>query len=123
MQRAQFIFGPEIEEPEDKLAQYVGVKHCITCTNGTDALERILQAWGIGKEDAVFVPAFTFMPTAEVVTSVGAYPIFVDVDRETFNIDTERLEQAIIQAMDDGKYNLLAVIPVDLFGSQSITAE
>lgn len=116
MERAQFISGPEVKELEKKLAEYVGVKHCITCANGTDALELVLLAWGIGKGDAVFVPTFSFMSTAEVVASVGAFPLFVDIDPDTFNLDPEKLEQAIILAQNEGKYNLRAVIPVDLFG-------
>lgn len=116
MERAQFISGPEVKELEQKLAEYVGVKHCITCANGTDALELVLLAWGIGKGDAVFVPTFSFMSTAEVVASVGAFPLFVDIDPDTFNLDPEKLEQAIILAQNEGKYNLRAVIPVDLFG-------
>src|SRR5690554_4049698 len=80
-----FISGNEVAELENSLAQYVGVKHCITCANGTDALTLALMAWGIGKGDAVFVPDFTFFASAEVVSYVGATPIFVDVDRDTFN--------------------------------------
>ena len=75
-----------------------------------------MLAWGIGKGDAVFVPTFSFMSTAEVVASVGAFPLFVDIDPDTFNIDPKKLEQAIIQAQNEGKYNLRAIIPVDLFG-------
>lgn len=116
MERAQFIAGPEVKELEQKLAEYVGVKHCITCANGTDALELVLLAWGIGPGDAVFVPTFSFMSTAEVVASVGAFPIFVDIDPDTFNIDPGKLEQAIIQTQKEGEYNLRAIIPVDLFG-------
>ena len=116
MARAQFISGTEVKELEQNLAEYVGTRHCITCANGTDALELVLLAWGIGKGDAVFVPTFSFMSTAEVVASVGAFPLFVDIDPDTFNIDPEKLEQAIIQAQNEGKYNLCAVIPVDLFG-------
>ena len=116
MERAQFISGPEVKELEQKLAEYVGTRHCITCANGTDALELVLLAWGIGKGDAVLVPTFSFMSTAEVVASLGALPLFVDIDPDTFNIDPEKLEQAIIQAQNEGKYNLRAVIPVDLFG-------
>ncbi|MGI6555350.1 MAG: DegT/DnrJ/EryC1/StrS family aminotransferase [Bacillota bacterium] len=116
LQRAHFIAGPEVKELEAQLAEYVGVKHCVTCANGTDAMELVLLAWGIGKGDAIFVPTFTFMSTAEVVASVGAQPVFVDIDADTFNIDPDKLEQAIIQAKDQGKYNLKAIIPVDLFG-------
>ena len=116
LQNAQFISGPQVEELEEKLAEYVGVKHCISCANGTDALELVLLAWGFGKGDAVFVPTFTFMSTAEVVAAVGAQPIFVDIIPETFNIDPDKLEQAIVQVKQQGEYNLRAVIPVDLFG-------
>jgi UDP-2-acetamido-2-deoxy-ribo-hexuluronate aminotransferase len=117
MERAQFIAGPEVKELEQKLAEYVGVKHCITCANGTDALELVLLAWGIGPGDGVFVPTFSFMSTAEVVASVGAFPLFVDIDPDTFNIDPEKLEQAIVYRLKTrGNTTSGRLIPVDLFG-------
>src|SRR5690348_18247342 len=87
--------GPKVMELEEKLAAFAGVKHCITCANGTDALMIVLRAWDIGPGDAVFVPAFTFAASAEVVALVGASPVFVDVLEDTFNMDPAGLEAAI----------------------------
>ena len=112
----QFIGGNPVNELEERLASYVGVKHCITCANGTDALELALMAWGIGKGDAVFVPDFTFFATAEVVPCVGATPIFVDVDEDTFNISVEELEKAIEITLEEGKLRPRVIVAVDLFG-------
>ena len=98
-----FIMGPEVKELEERLAEFVGVKHCISCANGTDALIMPLMAYGVDKGDAVFVPAFTFFATAECVSVVGATPIFVDVDQETFNICPSKLEDAIVKVLDEGK--------------------
>lgn len=112
----QFIGGKPVNELEEKLASYVGVKHCITCANGTDALELALMAWGIGEGDAVFVPDFTFFSTAEVVPCVGATPVFVDVDKDTFNICPEDLKEAINRTISEGKLCPKVVVAVDLFG-------
>lgn len=111
-----FIGGEPVKELEEKLADYVGVRHCITCANGTDALQLALMAWGIGKRDAVFVPDFTFFSTAEVVPWVGAVPVFVDVDKNTFNISAEALEETIQRVIKEGKLVPRAIIAVDLFG-------
>jgi dTDP-4-amino-4,6-dideoxygalactose transaminase len=111
-----FIGGKEVSVLEERLAEYIGVKHCITCANGTDAMSLVMMAWDIKEGDAVFVPDFTFFATAEVVSSRGATPVFVDVDRDTFNIDTRKLEKAIKKTLDEGKLTPRAVIPVDLFG-------
>lgn len=113
---AHFIGGKEIKELETKLAEYVGVKHCISCGNGTDALNLVLMAWGITEGDAVFVPDFTFFSTGEVVSFRGATPVFVDVNRETFNIDTVKLEKTILKTIEEGKLTPKVIIPVDLFG-------
>lgn len=113
---SNFISGNQVKELEMQLADYVGVKHCITCANGTDALSLALMAWGIGKGDAVFVPDFTFFASAEVVSYEGATPIFVDVDENTFNISTDLLEQAIQKVIKDGKLIPKVIISVDLFG-------
>ena len=113
---AHFISGPQITELEEKLANYVGVKHCITCANGTDALTIALMSWGIGLGDAVFVPDFTFFSSGECPASVGATPIFVDVDERTYNIDPIKLEEAIIRVQNEKKYRPRAVVTVDLFG-------
>lgn len=116
LEHGKYIMGPEVVELEEKLAEYVGVKHCISCANGTDALELSLLALGIGRHDAVFVPSFTFMSTAEVVSSVGALPVFVDVDPDTFNMSPDSLEAAIEAVGGGGEYRPAAIIPVDLFG-------
>ena len=113
---AQFIGGAPVNELEKALSEYVGVKHCITCANGTDALSLAAMAWGIGEGDAVFVPDFTYFASGEIVAFEGATPIFVDVCRDTYNLDPEKLEKAIIKAKNEGKYKLRAVIAVDLFG-------
>ncbi len=110
-----YILGPQVAELEQQLADYVGVKHCITCANGTDALRMALMALGIGPGDAVFVPDFTFFATAEVVAMVGAKPIFVDVDENTFNIDDVDLCNKIRDNQNE-ELALRAVIAVDLFG-------
>lgn len=112
---ASFISGKEVKELEQKLAEYVGVKHCITCGNGTDAITLALMAWGIGTGDAVFVPDFTFFSSGECPAYEGATPIFVDVD-ETYNMDSYGLEEAICKVKAEGKYTPKAVVAVDLFG-------
>ena len=111
-----FIMGPQVRELEGQLASYVGVKHCLTCANGTDALTLALKAWGIGPGDAVFVPDFTFFSSAEVVSLEGATPVFVDVCEETFNIDPEDLERAIKKTLEEGKLIPKVIVAVDLFG-------
>ncbi|MEG1640737.1 MAG: DegT/DnrJ/EryC1/StrS aminotransferase family protein, partial [Ruthenibacterium sp.] len=113
---ANYISGAEVKELEQSLADYVGVKHCITCANGTDALSLVLMSWNIGKGDAVLVPDFTFFASGETVAFEDATPIFVDVDRDTFNLDAVKLEEKIIEIKAKGEYNLKAVISVDLFG-------
>ena len=110
-----YILGPQVAELEQQLADYVGVKHCITCANGTDALRMALMALGIGPGDAVFVPDFTFFATAEAVAMVGAKPIFVDVDENAFNIDDVDLCNKIRDNQNE-ELALRAVIAVDLFG-------
>ena len=111
----QYIMGPQITELENKLAKFVGVKYCVSCSSGTDALVMPLMAYNIGVGDAVFVPAFTFFATAESVSIVGATPVFVDID-SSFNIDIEKLEATIIQTINDNKLKAKAIIAVDLFG-------
>lgn len=114
--KADFVNGAEIQILEERLAEYVGVKHCISCANGTEAMTLVLMAWGIETDDAVFVPDFTFFSTAEVVSLRGATPIFVDVETNTFNIDTIKLEEAIQRVIAKGELRPKAIIPVDLFG-------
>ncbi len=113
---AAYIGGPRVKALEDLLAAYCGVKHCISCANGTDALQLMLQAWGIGSGDAVFVPDFTFFASGEVVSFVGATPVFYDVDMDTFNADVNSLEAAIEAVKAEGKLNPKVIITVDLFG-------
>ena len=112
----QWVMGPQVRELEAKLAEFAGVKHVLACANGTDALMIVLRAWNIGPGDAVFVPAFTFAASAEVVALVGAEPVFVDVFEDTYNIDPKSLEAAIAMLKRDGKLKPRAVMPVDLFG-------
>ena len=115
LEHGAFIMGPEVQELEARLGAFCGAKHTLACASGTDALVLPLLAWGVGPGDAVFVPSFTFVATAEVVALVGATPVFVDVLAETFNMDPVSLEAAIGEARRLG-LTPRAVIPVDLFG-------
>lgn len=105
----QYILGPEVAELEEKLAQYVGAKYCITCANGTDALQIAQMALGIGVGDEVITPGFTYIATAETVALLGAKPVYVDVDPKTYNLDIHKLEVAITPRTK-------AIIPVSLYG-------
>lgn len=109
--------GPETKELDQKLAEYSGVKHCATCGSGTDALTLALMAWGVKEGDAVFVSSFTFVASAEAPVLLGATPIFVDSDPDTFTMDPKDLQRAVDEVKKEGKLNLKAVIPVDIFGS------
>jgi len=113
---ANFISGREVTELEEKLAAFVGRKYCISCANGTDALQLALMAMEVREGDAVFVPDFTFFATAEVVALLGATPVFVDIKEDTFNMDSLSLEKAIEMILEEGKLRPRVVIPVDLFG-------
>ena len=115
LDHGQYIMGPEVKEFENDLCQFTGVKHALTCANGTDALTLVLMAWGVGPGDAVFVPAFTYVATAEAPAQLGAVPFFVDVCEDTFNLDPNSLKQAIIDCRKLG-LRPAVVIPVDLFG-------
>jgi UDP-2-acetamido-2-deoxy-ribo-hexuluronate aminotransferase len=105
----QYILGPEVAELEEKLAAYVGAKYCITCANGTDALQIVQMAFGIGPGDEVITPGFTYIATAETVAVLGATPVYVDVNPKTYNLDVEKLEAAITPRTK-------AIIPVSLYG-------
>ncbi|WP_180153055.1 MULTISPECIES: DegT/DnrJ/EryC1/StrS aminotransferase family protein [unclassified Acinetobacter] len=105
----QYILGPEVKELEEKLAAYVGAKYCITCANGTDALQIAQMAFGIGPGDEVITPGFTYIATAETVAILGATPVYVDVNPNTYNLDVEQLEAAITSRTK-------AIIPVSLYG-------
>ncbi len=111
-----FILGREVGELEKRLAAYAGTRHCVACANGTDALQLVLMAWGIGPHDAVFVPDFTFFATAGCASILGAEPVFVDIDEDTFNICPDDLERKIQQVIAEGRLRPRVIIPVDLFG-------
>ena len=111
-----FVMGPKIKEMEMAFAEYVGVKHCVACNSGTDALLLALKVWDVKPGDAVFVPSFTFFASAEVIAMQGATPVFVDVDKDTFNMDVDDLERKIEQTIKAGKLTPRVVIAVDLFG-------
>lgn len=113
---ARFISGQQVKDLEAKLAEYVGVKHCVTCGNGTDAITLALMAMGIGEGDAVFVPDFTFFASGECPAFERATSIYVDVDERTFNLDPAKLEEAVEKVIREGKYKPKAVVAVDLFG-------
>ena len=110
-----FIMGPEVQQFENALADCCGAKFALGCGNGTDALQLVLMAEDIGTNDAVFVPAFTFVATAECIPLLGATPVFVDVLPDTFNMDPNSLEDAIVMSKKQG-LNPKAIIPADLFG-------
>ena len=116
LDHGKYIMGPEVQELEEKLAEYVGVKHAITCANGTDALTLAMMVLNIEKGDAVFCPTFTFFATAEVIAYEGATPVFVDSDEATFNICPVDLEKRIQATITEGKLIPKAIIAVDLFG-------
>src|ERR1700742_908241 len=116
VQGGQWVMGPQVATLEKQLAEFAGVKHCIACANGTDALMIVLRAWDVGPGDAVFVPPFPFAASAEVVALVGATPVFVDVFEDTYNIDPASLEAAIAMVKKEGKLKPRVVMPVDLFG-------
>ncbi|MBQ3052748.1 MAG: DegT/DnrJ/EryC1/StrS family aminotransferase [Clostridia bacterium] len=111
-----FILGKKVNELEEKLAAYVGRKYCVTCGNGTDALQLVLMAWGIGPGDAVFTSDFTYFASAGTSSILGATAVFVDIDKRTFNMDPEHLEVMIKKVKKEGKLKPRVIIPVDLFG-------
>lgn len=116
LENTDFISGAAVTALEQQLAAYTGRKHCIACANGTDALVLILEAWGIGPGDAVFVPDFTFFASGECASNVGATPIFIDVDETTFNMDPAGLDAAITAVKQKGELVPRVVVAVDLFG-------
>jgi UDP-2-acetamido-2-deoxy-ribo-hexuluronate aminotransferase len=105
----QYILGPEVTELEERLAAFVGAKYCISCANGTDALQIVQMAFGIGPGDEVITPGFTYIATAETVALLGAKPVYVDIDPKTYNLDPQKLEAAITPRTK-------AIIPVSLYG-------
>ncbi len=115
LNHGKYIMGPEVQELEERLAKYADVKHGIACSSGTDALLLALLSYGIGQGDAILTSPFTFIATAEVISILGATPVFVDIDPKTFNIDPEKLGEAI-QDLKTSSLTPKGVIPVDLFG-------
>ena len=111
-----FILGAPVKELEDKLAAYTGRKHCIGVANGTDALQLALMAYDVGAGDAVFVPDFTYFATAGSGSIIGATPVFVDIDLDTFNMSAGDLEKRIRAVLDEGRLRPRFIVPVDLFG-------
>ncbi|WP_153445948.1 DegT/DnrJ/EryC1/StrS family aminotransferase [Vibrio algicola] len=116
LDHGKYIMGPEVQELEEALAKYVGVKHAITCANGTDALTLSMMVLDIKEGDAVFCPTFTFFATAEVIAYEGATPVFVDSNEATFNICPLDLEKRIQATIAEGRLIPKAIIAVDLFG-------
>jgi dTDP-4-amino-4,6-dideoxygalactose transaminase len=116
LDHGQYIMGKEVFELEERLADYVGVKHCISCANGTDALTLAMMVLDIKAGDAVFCPTFTFFATAETIAYQHATPVFVDSDEDTFNICPTDLEAKIQKVIADGQLRPKAIIAVDLFG-------
>ena len=108
-ERQSFVMGEEVTNLEFELAQYMGVKHTITCSSGTDALVLALKALGIGPGDQVITPAFSFFASTSSILLTEARPVFADIDAETFNIDVKNLEKAMNK-------NVKAIMPVHLFG-------
>ncbi|MNJ14194.1 UDP-2-acetamido-2-deoxy-3-oxo-D-glucuronate aminotransferase [compost metagenome] len=109
LSHGQYILGPEVEELEVRLAAFVDAKYCISCANGTDALQIVQMAFGIGPGDEVITPGFTYIATAETVALLGAKPVYVDIDPRTYNLDPQLLEAAITPRTK-------AIIPVSLYG-------
>ena len=115
----QYVLGPEVGMFESELAAFAGAKHAVGCANGTDAILLPLMAWGVGPGDAVFCPSFTYCATAEVVALAGATPVFVDVERSTYNMDAGSLARAVAEVRQRGELVPRAVIAVDLFGQSA----
>ena len=116
LDHGRFVMGPEVAELEERLGKFVGGAQAIGCSSGTDALLMALMAHEVGPGDAVFLPAFTFPSTAEVVLLLRAEPIFVDVHRHSFTLDPEDLAEKVKTVEREGRLRPRAVIPVDLFG-------
>ncbi len=116
LDHGKYIMGPEVAELESQLADYVGVKHAVTCANGTDALQLCMMVLNIKEGDAVFCPTFTFFASAEVIAFANATPVFVDSDAQTFNICPKDLEKRILAVIEEGKLTPKAIMAVDLFG-------
>ena len=117
LEDGRFISGPQVKELEEKLAEYVGRKHCISCANGTDALQIAFMVYGIGAGDAVFCPDITFIASTEPSKMLGATSVFCDIQPDTYNICPESLERQIQAVLAEGKLTPKAVIAVDILGN------
>ncbi|MDC0265901.1 DegT/DnrJ/EryC1/StrS family aminotransferase [Mariniblastus sp.] len=116
LDHGKYIMGPEVAQLENELCEFVGSKHCITVSNGTDALIASLMALEFGPGDAVITTPFTFFATVEAIMSVGATPVFADIDPHTFNVCPDEIVKAIVKTKQDGRLRLRAIMTVDLFG-------
>jgi UDP-2-acetamido-2-deoxy-ribo-hexuluronate aminotransferase len=116
LEHGRYILGPEVGELECQLAGFAGTKYCIGCSSGTDALLMSLMAYGAGPGDAIFTTPFTFFATAETIALTGATTVFVDIDPDTYNLNPEKLSEAIKATIAEGKLTPKGIIPVDLFG-------
>lgn len=116
LDHGKYIMGPEVFELEEALAAFVGSKHCITCSSGTDALLLGLMASRIGPGDAVLTTPFTFIATAETISLLGATPVFVDIDPDTYTIDPTKIAQTLERLLAEGRLRPRGIVPVDIFG-------
>ena len=119
LNHGNYIMGPEVGTLENQLAEYVGVKYCISCSSGTDALLMSLLSLDIKPGDAIITTTFTFIATAEVIALIGATPIFVDIDSKTFNINPDLIKKKIQEVNAKTNLNIKAIIPVNIFGLPS----
>lgn len=117
MEKGKFILADEVREFEEKIAQYVGMKYCVSCGNGTEALQMIYMAYGIGEGDAVFCPDMTFIASIEPAVMLGAHPVFCDIEMSSYNIDPADLEIKIKKTLDEGIYHPKAIVAVDFLGN------
>ena len=109
LDHGKYILGPEVEELEERLVDYSDAKYCVTCANGTDALQVALMALGVGAGDEVITPSFSYIATAEATALLGGTPVYVDIDPQSYNIDSNLIEDAITPKTK-------AIIPVSLYG-------
>ncbi len=116
LSHGKYIMGPEVNELEKRLREYIGVEFALSCSSGTDALLLPMMAKSIGPGDAVFTTPFTFFASAESISLCGATPVFVDIDPDTYNLSPTSLEKAVREVLREGKLTPKAVMPVDLFG-------
>ena len=116
LEHGKYIMGPEVLELENQLATMGGTKHVLSCSSGTDALVIALMAHGVGPGDAIFTTPFTFVATAEAIVTLGATPVFVDIDPNTLNIDIQKLSAAVLETQTKGQLTPRGIIPVDIFG-------